>query len=572
MADRKPRTGAPHLREVPRADETLADRLRVVDIRRRLDDLTRLVSDWVWETDADLKLTFVSARVFEALGYQPVEIEGRPLLDLGDFSAAGLALSKLDERSPFRNAPCTITARNGDVCHFLISALPVFDFETGAFTGFRGTAEDITQRRITEDALNRRDAVLEAVSRAASAFLAAPDWRREMPDIISRLGEASGADRVLMFEATSDPGGESVARPRFGWTVAIGAAAEGESARDLPLRAFGFGGWEKRLRAGEIIAAPVGGLSQGQRLFLAEEGVGTVLVVPIFAGEAWWGFLRIDRADADHEWPEAEIEAVRAAAGIIGGTIFRGHYEQTLRESEARFATAFQTSPDAIAITRLGNGTILEVNDGFTQLAGFPRGSVIGRSIRDLNLWVEPVAQRRFLRGLIHDGEVRDLEATFRTAGGIERVGSLSAKVVEFNGEQCILSVTRDVTLRKHADEAIRKLSQAVEQSPVLVMITDTSGVIEYVNPKFVEITGYAPEDITARRFYEERLRHQTYHDSLTDLPNRTLFFDRLPRALARARRDGRALTLMFIDLDHFRFVNEGIGHEGGDEVLRQVA
>ena len=355
------------------------------------------------------------------------------------------------------------------------------------------------------------------------------------------------------------------------------------------------------------------------------------------------GFLRIDREEADHEWPEAEIEAVKAAAGIIGGTIFRGHYEQTLRESEARFATAFQTSPDAIAITRLGNGTILEVNDGFTQLAGFPRGGVIGRSIRDLDLWVEPVAQRRFLRGLIREGEVRDLEATFRTSGGIERVGSLSAKVVEFNGEQCILSVTRDVTLRKHADEAIRKLSQAVEQSPVLVMITDTSGIIEYVNPKFVEITGYAPEevvgrtpnifksghtsaeeyralwtaisqsrewrgefynrkkdgqyfwaaqsispiraadgtithfisvseDITARRFYEERLRHQTYHDSLTDLPNRTLFFDRLPRALARARRDGRALTLMFIDLDHFRFVNEGIGHEGGDEVLRQVA
>jgi len=115
MADRKPRAGAPHLREVSRNDEGLADRLRVVDIRWRLDDLTRLVSDWVWETDADLKLTFVSARAFEALGFQPVEIEGRPLFELGDFSTAGVALTKLEERSPFRNAPCTITARNG-VC------------------------------------------------------------------------------------------------------------------------------------------------------------------------------------------------------------------------------------------------------------------------------------------------------------------------------------------------------------------------------------------------------------------------------------------------------------------------
>ncbi len=182
-----------------------------------------------------------------------------------------------------------------------------------------------------------------------------------------------------------------------------------------------------------------------------------------------------------------------------------------------------------------------------------------------------------------------------------------------------------------------------MEQSPALVMITGTNGTIEYVNPRFVEVTGYTrhevlgrtpaflnseqtpdedhrairdvirtgqswrgeirnrkrdgqsfwvsqsispirdpggeithflsvSEDITARRLYEERLRYQANHDQLTDLPNRTLFFDRLTHSMAVARRDGRSLTLMFIDLDGFRHINDGLGPGGGDDILRQVA
>jgi diguanylate cyclase (GGDEF)-like protein/PAS domain S-box-containing protein len=77
--------------------------------------------------------------------------------------------------------------------------------------------------------------------------------------------------------------------------------------------------------------------------------------------------------------------------------------------------------------------------------------------------------------------------------------------------------------------------------------------------------------DITERKHAEERLVYLAHHDSLTDLPNRSLLTDRLVGSLARARRRGRSVAVLFIDVDRFKSVNDTVGHEGGDAVLRTV-
>jgi diguanylate cyclase (GGDEF)-like protein/PAS domain S-box-containing protein len=77
--------------------------------------------------------------------------------------------------------------------------------------------------------------------------------------------------------------------------------------------------------------------------------------------------------------------------------------------------------------------------------------------------------------------------------------------------------------------------------------------------------------DITERRRAEEALEHQALHDGLTDLPNRTLFHDRLQQAIIQARRDGKPLALLLMDLDRFKDINDTFGHQYGDLLLRQV-
>jgi PAS domain S-box-containing protein len=78
--------------------------------------------------------------------------------------------------------------------------------------------------------------------------------------------------------------------------------------------------------------------------------------------------------------------------------------------------------------------------------------------------------------------------------------------------------------------------------------------------------------DITERKTLEAELMRQAFHDPLTDLPNRVLFFDRVTQATARADRSGAAIAVMFLDLDNFKLINDSLGHAFGDSLLIEVA
>ena len=136
-------------------------------------DFIRLSSDWMWETDAALNLRLVTQRVVGALGMVPQQLIGQNLLDLVASDALRLNLKRrLQKLSPFRDLPFDAEDATGKRKLFLMSALPVFDPATGALTGYRGSASDITELTRREENLRAAKETAETANRAKSQFLA----------------------------------------------------------------------------------------------------------------------------------------------------------------------------------------------------------------------------------------------------------------------------------------------------------------------------------------------------------------------------------------------------------------
>ncbi|HUI10203.1 MAG TPA: response regulator [Bacteroidota bacterium] len=122
--------------------------------------------------------------------------------------------------------------------------------------------------------------------------------------------------------------------------------------------------------------------------------------------------------------------------------------ERDLRQSEDRFAKALRTSPDAVGISRIDDGTLIEVNQGYTELTGYPREEMIGRSALALGLWADPAQRERLVKELRSHGEVRNFEVSLRTKRGETRSGLASARPIDIDGEPCMITVVRDITDR----------------------------------------------------------------------------------------------------------------------------
>lgn len=166
--------------------------------------------------------------------------------------------------------------------------------------------------------------------------------------------------------------------------------------------------------------------------------------------------------------------------------------EQELHEREELFRTVFYTSPDAMAINRLGDGLYVDINDSFTHLSGFTREEVIGKDFVELDLWANQYERDKYRGRLREAGRVNNYEAQYRLKDGQIKTGLVSGAVLELNGVPHALSVIRDIDEIKKAQTARSILATAVDQAAERVVITDTQGVIVYVNPAFELTTGFS--------------------------------------------------------------------------------
>ncbi len=205
--------------------------------------------------------------------------------------------------------------------------------------------------------------------------------------------------------------------------------------------------------------------------------------------------------------------------------------ESALRESEEKFSTAFHVSPDSININRLTDGMFIEINEGFTALTGYSVEDVKGKTSLELDIWTNPKDRQRLVNGLRESGQVINLEAPFRFKNGEIKIGLMSARIIEVNGEKCILSITRDITDRKRIEVALQKSEERYhlidEASQDFIYSYDRDGRFTHANSSLCRLLGLRPEEILGKTHAElgfppeqceewERLHRQVYATNST--------------------------------------------------------
>ena len=192
--------------------------------------------------------------------------------------------------------------------------------------------------------------------------------------------------------------------------------------------------------------------------------------------------------------------------------------EEALRQSEIRYRLLFEQNAAGVCVSRL-DGVIVDCNTTFAQMIGIRRERLIGSNMVSL-----------YTNG--HEAE--ELTALLRSVGLLNSV---------------------EIQLRGAGGKSLWVLEN-------LVLVGEGSEAVVHATVV----------DISDRKRAEEQIEFHAYHDVLTHLPNRKLFTDRLRQSVTRAKRIARPIAVMFIDVDHFKTVNDTLGHTAGDELLLEMA
>jgi diguanylate cyclase (GGDEF)-like protein/PAS domain S-box-containing protein len=197
------------------------------------------------------------------------------------------------------------------------------------------------------------------------------------------------------------------------------------------------------------------------------------------------------------------------------------NYMREIQNSRDILQAAFQASTNAICVSRLKDDVVLLVNSGFAKMSGYSEQEAVGNSVSSLAVWSNPADCLRVEKRLKAEGAFQDYNLVFKARDGSSFSGSMSAKLVELNGDQCVISIVRDLSREMEARQIAEKLEN---------------------------------------------------YDRETGLPNLSLLLDRLNQMIVLCTREKRKAAVVYVTLTGYQAVVDTIGHNGGDVLLKEIS
>jgi diguanylate cyclase (GGDEF)-like protein/PAS domain S-box-containing protein len=373
----------------------------------------------------------------------------------------------------------------------------------------------------------RGDAVLGAVAFSSQRLLRGEgDTASRLNEVLAHLGSAVGADRAYLFQNVRDPQGRLWMDLRSEWNAPGVRPIFDDPGNHLHPYAPDFTRRIDLYCRGEVLVELVAAMPASERAVLGPEGVRSVLSVPVFVRDEWWGYVGFDDCTDGRVWSDAEIDALRAVAGTLGAFFDRELTERREELEADRYRAMIEHGPAVSYIDAADeNASTIFVSPQIEDLLGYSPEE-----------WVE---DPEFWPKLLHpDDRARAMAENER---------------------------------HNETGDPFRMEYRMFHQDGHVVWVHDEARIVrdERGVPRF---SHGVMMDVSDRKRGEEDLAFLTYHDELTGLPSRSMFDELLDLSLARARRHAGAVAVIAVDIDDFRLVNDSLGHANGDEILRSVA
>lgn len=356
----------------------------------------------------------------------------------------------------------------------------------------------------------RRDAILEAVAFAAERLLLASSWRDAAEEVVARLGIAAEVSRAYVVEIHAREE-EPVSTPPAEWCAPGVASHRGDPRSHAGAwDEAGFGRWVELMSRGEVVQGAVASFPESERTQLQARNIVSLVSFPVFLGDSLWGCIGFDDCESVRDWTGAELEALRAAASVLGAAVHRQRADEQARRADRRAQQLVERIP-AVTYTDIPREGYVEmgfVSPQIEQILGYPAQ----RFLDDPQLWmglIHPDDRARLRAiGAFDATDTSPFDHEYRMIavdGRIVWVHDTSAAVLRPDGSvEYFLGFMTDITQRKQAEDQVRREQERyralVEHIPAVVYAEAIVSNAEelYISPQVEHVFGYTPQEWTA--------------------------------------------------------------------------
>jgi PAS domain S-box-containing protein len=336
----------------------------------------------------------------------------------------------------------------------------------GQTATLRGVQRDVTPPIEAAEAL-RRDAILEAVSFAAEKLLSGVDWEVSIQAVLERLGQSMGVSRAYIFENHLGREGELLSSQRYEWAGPdVTPQIDNPELQGFSWDVYQFQTWREELRQGKVVQGVVADLPEVARRHMQRQGIQSVICVPIFVDESWWGFIGFDDCQNARQWSNAETEALRTAAKTLGAALRRKQAEAALIEERHLLCTLLDNLPECIYF-KDRESRFTRINRAHAKIFGLnDAAQALGKT--DFDFFTDEHAQQAFAdeQEIMRMGQpmlAREEKETWPD-GRVSWVSTTKMPLRDGQGNIIgTFGISRDCTERKRGEQEMHKAKEAAE-------------------------------------------------------------------------------------------------------------